>query len=66
MISHDNGWDEPSSGYNPVTTTTGTDIRSGSDTVNHLLSQFEGRDIEDEYFLAVPEMDAVPDAEGAS
>ena len=58
VISHDNGWDEPSSGYNPVTTTTGTDTRSGSDTVNHLLSQFEGRDIEDEYFLAIPEMDA--------
>ena len=43
---------------NPVDTTTGTATRGGNDVVNYLLSAFEGRDIEDEYYLSIPEMDA--------
>ena len=43
---------------NPVDTTTGTATRGRNDVVNYLLSAFEGRDIEDEYYLSIPEMDA--------
>ena len=43
---------------NPVDTTTVTATRGGNDVVIYLLSAFEGRDIEDEYYLSIPEMDA--------
>ena len=40
---------------NPVVSTTGSANRSGSDIVNVLMQEFEGRDIGDEYYLAIPE-----------
>jgi len=43
---------------NPVKNTAGTTSGVGSDVVNYLLSNFEGRDIEDEFYVSIPEMDA--------
>jgi len=40
----------------PVLGTSGE--KTGSDIINFLISKFEGIDIEDEFYLAIPEMDA--------
>ena len=46
------------SATNPVTNTAGAVSGVASDVVNILLSEFEGRDIEDEFYLSIPEMNA--------
>jgi len=43
---------------NPVQNTAGNPSGVASDVVNILMQEFEGRDIQDEYYLSIPEMSA--------